>query len=139
MYKSPRQKVSPSSSSQFSAPRPKHEHQMLRAAIVAGLPARLATKRPQAVTVAARVALTSTEVRSPLLRCGRVPVSGRRVCLCSAAADYSGSEAESSAAEGEEAARGEEGEGENVSAIVPAVLRPEDCHTVRVLLQLDRH
>ncbi|XP_008654838.1 lon protease homolog, mitochondrial-like isoform X1 [Zea mays] len=111
---------------------------MLRAAIVAGLPARLATKRPQAVTVAARVALTSTEVRSPLLRCGRVPVPGRRVCLCSAAADDSGSEAESSAAEGEEAARGEEGEGENVSAIVPAVLRPEDCHTVIALPLLQR-
>jgi Lon-like ATP-dependent protease len=116
---------------------------MLRAAAVAGLPARLAAKRPLAVTVAARVALASTEARSPLLRalrCGRVPVRGRRVCICSAAGDDdSGSEAASSSAEGEEAASGEEGEGENASAIVPAVLRPEDCHTVRVLLQLDRH
>ena len=115
---------------------------MLHAAVVAGLPARLAAKRPLAVTVAARVALASTEARSPLLRalrCGGVPVPGRRVCLCSAAGDDSGSEAASYAAEGEEAASGEEGEGENASAIVPAVLRPEDCHTVRVLLQMDRH
>lgn len=115
---------------------------MLRAAAVAGLPARLAAKRPQAVAVAARVALASTEASSPLLsalRCGGVPVPGRRVCICSAAGDDSGSEAASSAAEGEEAACGEESEGNNASAIVPAVLRPEDCHTVRVLLQLDRH
>jgi len=66
------------------------------------------------VTVATRVALASAEARSPLLRALRrrgVPVRGRRVC----------SEASSCAAEGEEAASREEGEGENASAM-PAVL-----------------
>ncbi|KAJ1297472.1 hypothetical protein BS78_01G379300 [Paspalum vaginatum] len=114
---------------------------MLRVGAVAGLPARLAANRPRAATVAARVAVAGAESRSPLLRalrCGGGPLPGRRVCICSAAAADSGSEAASSAAEGAEGASGE-GEGENaLSAIVPTATRPEDCHTVITLPLLQR-
>nr|CAB3501051.1 unnamed protein product [Digitaria exilis] len=114
---------------------------MLRAAATAGFPARLAATRPWAATAAAtRVGVAGAEARSPLfraVRCGRVPVPVKRVCFCSDDASGSGSEAE--AAEGAEAEGGEAGEGENASsAIAPASLRPEDCHTVIALPLLQR-
>lgn len=112
---------------------------MLRAVATAGFPARLAAKRPWAATAATRVAVAGADARSPLfrpLRCGRVPVPVRRVRFCSDDDAGSGSEA----AEGADAEDGEVGEEENASsAITSAAFRPEDCHTVRTLSQLDQH
>lgn len=117
---------------------------MLRAAAAttAGfLPPRLAAETAPAARV---VAAAGAEVRSsPLLRALGVPrggagigsaTPGRRMYFASGS-DSSGSAADSDSEASSAAGAGEEeSEGNrSSSAVAPAIIRPEDCHTVRSL------
>ncbi|KAF0910091.1 hypothetical protein E2562_001327 [Oryza meyeriana var. granulata] len=112
---------------------------MLRAAAATTgfLPARLATETAPAVRVVA-AGTPGTEVRSPLLRALGVPrggigsaVPGRRMCFGSDS-ESSGSSADSDSDASSAVGGWSEGE-RSSSAVVPAIVRPEDCHTVIAL------
>lgn len=105
---------------------------MLRAAAAA------AAVFPSRFAAAPAVAAVE-EVRSPLLRVlgalrgGRVSTLGRRARFCSNSAG-SDSEAAAAEAKAEDAVAAEgEADGKASSAIVPTVLRPEDCLSVIAL------